>query len=374
MNEPQQDKRIGLRIIALTILIILSFALLYNVYTAYQLPTYIEREVSSRWVYEHDGDFHYIAHITPTSIYDNKSTIGPDEICFSKITDHLDIFFYYSFRSSLPAEVKGDYEIIALVESPGHWKKQFVIVPTTSFNSSGSGRYTEFSCGFPLNLSHYNNIANEIGDEIGIRPADPKLTIETNVRTIAKTDAGYINETFSPSIHIPLKTKDIIEINGDLHQHKTGSIIGKTERIYQQQVIYKRYYSLSALLLSLFVLIAFAYVIFTAKPEREGKSRGKGREVAKIDKEVEVAKKKYGDWIVDTEDIPARADDRVVSLSSLEDLIKIAEELGKPVIHKPSATPEGEHSYHVFDGATRYDYVLTQSGNEIKNGKDNEVA
>jgi len=364
MREPG-DKKIGIRIIVLAILIVLSIVLLYNVYAAYRLPTDVERYVSS-CDYEHDGDFYYIAHITPTSIYNNRSTIGPDEICFSKITDHLDMFFYYTFRCTEPAEVNGDYEIIALVESPNQWEKRFIIVPKTAFNSSEGVRSAEFTSSFPLNISHYNSIANEIGDEIGIRPANPKLTIQANIHTIAKTDAGNVDETFSPAIEIPLK-KDIIEINGDLHQRKTGSI-EKTERIHQPSVIYKRHYSLGALVLCLILLIVVAYMILAAK---QG-SRGRG--VAKIEKEVMVAKKKYGDWIVDTEDIPARADDRVISLNSLEDLIKVAEEIGKPVIHKKSPTPKGEHAYHVFDGATRYDYTLMQRDEDEKDGKDNEVA
>lgn len=354
-----KDKKIAV----LVILIVLSIALLYNVYNAYQVPAYIER-YDSRCDYEHDGDFHYIAHITSTSIYNNKSTIGPDEICFSKITDHLDISFYYTFRCTEPAEVKGDYEIIALVESPEQWKKRFIIVPKTAFNSTG--RYADFTSSFPLNISHYNSIANEIGDEIGIRPSDPKLTIETNIHTIAKADAGNIDETFSPAIEIPLN-KDIIEINGDLHQRKNGSI-GKTERIYQQSVIYRRHYTLGALVLCLILLIVFAYMFLAAK---QG-SRGRG--VSKIEKEVMVAKKKYGDWIVDTEDIPARADDRVISMNSLEDLIKVAEEIGKPVIHKKSPTPKGEHTYHVFDGATRYDYTLMQRDEDEKDEEDNGLA
>jgi len=343
MREPE-DKKIRIRIIALAILIVLSTVLLYNVYAAYQLPTYTEK-YNSRCDYEHDGDFHYIAHITPTSIYNNKSTISPDEICFSKITDHLDIFFYYSFRCTEPAEVNGDYEIIALVESPDQWKKRFIIVPMTAFNSSGRVRYADFTSSFPLNISHYNNIANEIGDEIGIRPANPKLTILTNIHTIANTGAGNVDETFSPTIEIPLN-KDIIEVNGDLHQHKNGST-GKTERIYQQSVIYKRYFLLGALVLCLILLIVFAYIILAAKQGSRGKSR-----------EADRVKKKYGDWIVDTVNLPSHADDRVISLNSLEDLIKVAEETGKPVIHKMSTTPKGEHTYHVFDGATRYDYTL----------------
>lgn len=361
MREPKDKKeKMGIRTIALAILIVLSIVLLYNVYVAYQLPTDVERYVS-RCDYEHDGDFYYIAHITPTSIYDNKSAIGPDEVCFSKITDHLDIFFYYNFRCTEPAEVKGDYEIIAVVESPDQWIKRFIIVPKTAFNSSG--RYADFTSSFPLNVSQYGSIANEIGDEIGIRPANPKLTIETYIHTIAKTDAGNIDETFFPAIEIPLN-KDIIEVNGDLHQSKTGSI-EKTERIYQPNVIYRRYYSLGALVLCLIMLSVFAYVILAAKHG----SRGRG--VATIEKEVMVAKKKYGDWIVDTDDIPARADDRVISLNSFEDLIKVAEELGKPVIHKKSSTSKREHVYHVFDGATRYDYTVMQRDEDAKDGKDN---
>ena len=337
------DKKIGIRIIALAILIILSVALLYTVYADYQLPTDVERDVS-RCDYEHDGDFHYIAHIKPTSIYDNKSTIGPNEVCFSKITNHLDMFFYYTFRSTKPAEVNGNYEIIALVESPNQWERRFIIVPKTAFNSSERVRSAEFTSSFPLNITHYNNIVNEVGDEIGMRPANPKLTILTNIHTIAKTNAGNIDETFSPAIEIPLN-KDIIEINGDLHQHTTGSI-GKTERFYQQWVVYKRYYSLAALVLCLIILIVFSYTILATKQE------GKGREADKV-------KKKYDDWIVDTDilNLPSHAGDRVIPLNSLEDLIKVAEELGKPVIHKMS-TPKGKHTYHVFDGATRYDYTL----------------
>ena len=42
----------------------------------------------------------------------------------------------------------------------------------------------------------------------------------------------------------------------------------------------------------------------------------------------------------------------------MEDLMKIADELLKPVIHQPPTTPEEAHGYYVFDGATRYEYLL----------------
>jgi hypothetical protein len=105
----------------------------------------------------------------------------------------------------------------------------------------------------------------------------------------------------------------------------------------------------------------FSYTILATKPE------GKDREADRV-------KKKYGGWIVDTVNLPSHADDRVIPLNSLEDLIKVAEETGKPVIHKMSTTSKGEHTYHVFDGLTRYDYTLMQRDGDEKDEEDNGLA
>jgi len=44
----------------------------------------------------------------------------------------------------------------------------------------------------------------------------------------------------------------------------------------------------------------------------------------------------------------------------MEDLMKVADELLKPVIHQPPSTPEEAHAYYVLDGTTRYQYLLTK--------------
>ena len=40
--------------------------------------------------------------------------------------------------------------------------------------------------------------------------------------------------------------------------------------------------------------------------------------------------------------------------------MKIADELGKPIIHQTPTTAEQSHAYYVFDGLTRYEYLLTE--------------
>ena len=48
----------------------------------------------------------------------------------------------------------------------------------------------------------------------------------------------------------------------------------------------------------------------------------------------------------------------------MEDLMKIADELLKPVIHQQPATLEEANAYYVFDGATRYQYLLTRDSTD----------
>ena len=91
-------------------------------------------------------------------------------------------------------------------------------------------------------------------------------------------------------------------------------------------------------------------------------------EVPKIEKEISLARKKYGERIVEATSQTPVKDEKTISIGSMEDLIKIADELSKPVIHQAPSTPEEAHAYYVFDGATRYQYVLTA---DIKEQRSN---
>jgi hypothetical protein len=83
-----------------------------------------------------------------------------------------------------------------------------------------------------------------------------------------------------------------------------------------------------------------------------------------IEKEVQLARKKYKELIVDVEELPdIRGGETVISLSSLDDLIRTAEELLKPVLHQGE---KERHTYCAIDGLVRYQYVsqLEPSGKD----------
>ena len=77
---------------------------------------------------------------------------------------------------------------------------------------------------------------------------------------------------------------------------------------------------------------------------------------------VKKIRKKYDEWIVETEKRPMVKGAEVIPMKSLEDLVKISEELGKPVIYYKSPPDlEEKHTFYVLDETVHYEYVLTDN-------------
>ena len=77
--------------------------------------------------------------------------------------------------------------------------------------------------------------------------------------------------------------------------------------------------------------------------------------MSEIEKEAFRAKKKHKNVIVDITKLPAaRRGEVVIPIESLEELIKAADNLLKPVLHQAEFD---KHTYCVIDGLTRYEYI-----------------
>ena len=57
--------------------------------------------------------------------------------------------------------------------------------------------------------------------------------------------------------------------------------------------------------------------------------------------------------------VPSESE-KTILLGSMEDLIKVADELAKPIIYQEPGLEGGQHIYSVMDGTTRYQYSLSR--------------
>ncbi|MBA7499992.1 hypothetical protein ES704_02744 [subsurface metagenome] len=279
-------------------------------------------------------------------------TIGPGEVIFSKLVDRMDATFDYTFKCDQPiSELTEEVSIIATLENPEVWSKTFVLVPPTTKSES-------FSISFPLDIDHFTEMLEAIRSETGVPAESYNLSIKADVHTIAQTDFGPIDEVFSQTLSTALG-KGTLEWNEELVESKPGSIT--TSRMIPNP---NKYVGLSVNGIRILSAIVMGSMVFLFLYFLRRYMKFKPVEVPKIEKEIRLAKKKYGERMAEATSQTPVKDEKIISIGSMEDLIKVADELSKPVIHQAPSTPEEPHAYYVFDGATRYQYLLATGSKE----------
>ena len=315
--------------------------------------------------YEQKGEFNYVVYLKPDSPFGSRTlkppsvtpptplppkTLGSEDTIFPKLVDGMNASFSYGLEASkLVRQVDEEVEINAIVENPGMWSKTIDLIPLT--RKSG-----DFTITFPLDLNQFTEIFDTIQQETGVPASVRDLTIMAKVHTVAETDFGMIDEEFTHSITTDLK-EGILAWDGDLEKSEPRSI--ETTQVVRQQEKYLGLPVIQARILFaivagiLFILFIFSLLMyFRARPEKP----------TRIQKEAQRAGKKYKDLIMEIRELPqAKPGETVILLDSLDDLIKAAQGLLKPVLHR---VDKEKHTYCIIDGGTRYQYLLANSKKE----------
>lgn len=338
----------NIRFVVLAILSFIVIASAYSAYATYQPPTTSEKTITTS-EYTHTGTFNYVVYLKNNTVY-NTSILYPGQgNIFKKITDHINASLTYRFFCDQLADIDGTYELNAEIQT-SIWTKEYTIIPQTAFSSTNS-KTASFNTNFPINYTHFEDIVAAIDEETGVNAGDTALIMKCNIDITAEINNGSISESFTPSLNVSLGG-NIIEINGDLSQYSSG-VLEETEEIVQPGSVEQSFYwSLTSIL---FLIILAVFFMFTKSDEAA---------FGKTDKLVRKILKKYGEWIVETEKLPTIEDAKIIPMKSLDDLVKISEELGKPIIHVAS-DKDKKHVFYVLDDQIHYQYVLP-TGEQLK--------
>jgi len=339
----QRELRLSV-IVVIGILIIVSA---YSAYAAYQQPTTAE-ETQTAVGYTHTGTYNYNVYLNNNSLFDTN-VLGPGQgTYFKKLVDHINASYTYTFRTSQPSTIDGTYELTAEVQT-STWAKSFTLISETNFSNTNS--QAQFTTNFPINTTRFEDYVTQINNETGVTASDAILVIKCRVLLSADTEYGDINEVFEPAIQASLGG-NVISIDGNLANTQTGTLETTVETDHPEVITQRNNWTISS---TLFIIIFILFAVFTnAIVESEHATS----------KQLKKIKKKYGEWIVETDKLTPPKDVKVVSVNLLDDLVKLSEEIGKPVIHS-TPMPNGEHTFYVFDEAMSYQYVLP-TGEQLK--------
>ena len=300
--------------------------------------------------YAQQGRFNYIVHLKNNTVYGAAVLYPGQATIFKKITDYITASFGYGFDIDCSATIQGTYKLIFQLQTD-IWSKEYVIIPKTNFDTDN------FSIIFEINTSYYENIIKTINDETGVQAQKPMLNITCEITINAQTEEGNIYETFTPELSI-LLNGNTIEINNDLVQTKIGSLQTTIQTPASNE---KQGNNNSLVTAAIFFIPIIPIAVFT---------RNDYTSPSETEKQLKKIMKKYGEWIVEVDKPPKRPfNTEIVQCKTIEDLMKISEEIGKPVLH--SASEDNTHTFYVLEETMHYQYVLSGniSNSDAQNAK-----
>ena len=372
LHRPQLDWRVRLGVLAG--LILLAGAAGYVVY--WETPT--SAATVSRpfplWKWEHKGQWDYTVLLKPNILYNDVREMGPNLTYFQALTEGIEAQFSYVFNSDQPARIEGTYDVTAdITETNNLWTKSFPVSPETPFLVEAEDNYS-VKLDITVDREFYEERLAEINRETGFTAA-AILTYTAHVKVTASTAHGSVRELVDPTLIVPLFATGTYSLEGTHSKGRSGVVTG-TEQVtipgkpgkIQRYLPAVGGVDLAGVLfpgdtdestryvpfVGLVILVAVAFGIVTKnKPVTGGP----------VAREARSIQRKYRKRIVQTDptgaDLPGQ---EVVPLTSIQDLVRVSNELLKPIVYSGHPNPGDSHLYYVVDSTTRYEFRLDARG------------
>ncbi|MBI2328083.1 MAG: hypothetical protein HYU85_00235 [Chloroflexi bacterium] len=250
--------------------------------------------------------------------------------------DHIDGTFSFKLESSETlSNVVNEVEITAEVSGAGGGQETFILVPRKQ--ETGDLEVT-----FLLDIPFFYAVIQSTEPETGAAASSHQLTVTAAVHTTAESEFGPIDETLSQQLVVELGPKQVNwpEVTP---QTKEGALT-ETLVIPNTGAKTAKIGSLGALVMTAVILL---YAIWSYW-------EFKHKWISRMEADARMVRDKRPDLVVDVENLPdIESEGTVIGLASLDELIKTADALLKPVLR---LTEPERHTYCVIDGLTRYQY------------------
>ncbi len=345
------------KIVRIVILSVMGLLMILSIYKGYQVlkePEMVKEEVPV-YSFQHQGKMDYQVQLKESPVF-SGAKMHQDLVYYSKLVDQIDVELSYQYTAEQAAKIKVFYDVVAVVDVPEMWKREFLLVPETVVEKEG--KELSFSEPFSFDLKPYQEYLDKVNEELGVTAINPKLSIQANVNVLAETAGGEASEKLIPAMAIPLSSGDF-KIGGTLSPKESGAL-KSTEMVPNPGLKKRKVFAI--LFPGLMAVLLIATVLCTG-----------GKEPVPMG-EIEKILGQYGDRLVKAGKDFLIPDDLVfVSLDSIEELVKVADEAGKPLIFKDAGVSELKSACYVFDGLTVYRYTVSKTKDVVLQ-KDKETA
>ncbi len=320
----------------------------------FSLPLYTEQDVPA-YKYTQQAQVNYLVHFRPNSFFDEK-TAGPGRAYITSLTDYVETQLSYQLSGDAPASIQGHMEVIGVLtgyilqEKPGGqagdkekiivWQKTTPLISSTPY-ATDKGT-VEINKIIPINLSQFKAFADKVNTEFKSPADNVDLTVVYNTTANVANQTGTSSSKVTPQLVIPIKGNTFV-VGGTLNDKK-DQVINQKQVVEVPGAKVSRFLAVGAVVFLILLLLAVVY--------------GSVNEVEDpLEKSLRQIMKKHGDRIAAAQGlIPRVFENHQIFLESLEDLIKVADELSAPILYENHSP--GLHSFYVVREPWVYTYGL----------------
>jgi hypothetical protein len=293
--------------------------------------------------------------VTPTPLLPPVfKVLKPGDAIYTKLLNRIEASLQYQLKGAQSIRnLDEEVTVVVVIEAAKAWSKTLVVVPVSHQNGN-------FKIPFNIEIARYLDLIESIRKETGVTADAYQLTVRADIHVTGQTDYGDLDEVFIPTLTSGLD-KNVLAWTEKLTQSKLGSF--ETAEIIPNT---QHYLGLSRVALRNLGMILFIVFTLAFLASLWWYGRHKPAKLAQPNEKAEQYRKKFGPKMVEGAVCPKSTIANLVQVNSIEDLLKIADQLDKPLIHHGPAAPSTQHLYQVLDGATAYQYTLDADDHDAR--------
>ncbi len=333
----------------------ITVAIIFTIYliaVSFSQPVLQRSEITTA-VFNQSSVYEYDAVLKPNTLYEKSTLNKSDGYLYTSIVDLLRFRYRYTFESDYDSNANALYTMNVFLismdtnkEGVVLWQKKLPLQDSAEIKFRSDK--ASFAREYNINVTEVNNLTKTIEKEINVR-GDHYLKISSDVFVKTQTN-GYTLDDQLPH-ELMIKMGNTLDSEGE-SANRTKSITKSTEKQTVVSVLgigitvlTARYLSLGMLIFSL-LLIAYG----------ASKFKFNFKLLPKIPGTAESINKKYRSWIIETRN-PSLPKDSI-QVTSIEDLVKLSDDVGKPVLHSFN---EDSHIYYIIDDNAGYFFKLSET-------------
>lgn len=288
----------------------------------------------------------YTVLVNPNPVYDTTE-LSENGIYISAYVNQINVSFANLFDLSSSCVISGDYSISATMESKLNssdvkslWKKEYELVPKQEFKVEDNN--FNLDKNIVIDYNNFNTISDTLKEVTEIS-SNNTLKVSMLINYTISTPSGDIVESINPKFSLPLGQKYFSIEKLELEE-RSDEIVSK--EIQNVPVNESKVFLIKLLMVFIILLIIFL-LIFTKPFTSDDLYEIKIKKIFGAYAQRLVAVENTLDFINDN-----------TSVKTIEDLVKIADELNKPIIYRYNKEFSKINEFHVFDNDISYTYTV----------------